>query len=72
MSLRALEAERLLDGPLRIVEGVALQGVRQPSWDRVLLNLRIPGETILLDLVATPTMARFHRSSKAPPNPSQR
>ena len=71
MSLRALEAERLLDGPLRRLEGAALQGVRQPSWDRVLLNLRIPGETVLLDLVATPTMARFHRSEKAPPNPAK-
>ena len=69
MSLRAPEAERLLAGPLSTLQGAALQGARQPRWDSVVLSLRAPGETIHLLLSASPGAARFHRITKAPPNP---
>lgn len=69
MSLRAVEAERLLDWLGERLAGAALQACRQPSWDRVVLSLRVPGETLHLSLTARPGAARFHTLAKPPGNP---
>ena len=69
MSLRAPEAERLLNGPLAPLRGAVLQSARQPHWDRVTLALRAAGLTLNLMLVARPGFACFHTVQKAPINP---
>lgn len=51
--------------------GGTVQEIRVPDPERVVLALRIPGETHWLLLSSAPRVGRLHRIERAPPNPKQ-
>jgi len=71
MSLRASEAEPLAAWWLDATTGAALQGVRQPNPQTLILSLRAPGRTLHLLLAVGRRRARFSGIDKPPANPAQ-
>lgn len=52
-----------------LLRGARLQEVRVPDADRVVLSLRVPGQTVFLLLCVAPRLGRLHTIVKRPKNP---
>jgi len=71
MSLSATEVSKLSLWLTDKLAGAALQEIRQPDRDTLVLNFRIPGENIQLLLASGAGRARLHTVERAPRNPKR-
>ena len=71
MNLRASELVPLAEWLDRRLQGAAIQGVRVPGPDTVVLSLRQPAQTAHLLVSVQPGWCRFHTVPRPPPNPDQ-
>lgn len=70
MTLKREEVAGVLAGLAPLV-GATLQEIRVPGPERVVLALRVPGETHWLLVSSAPRVGRLHRIERAPPNPER-
>jgi len=71
VAIRVAELDAVLDELGEGLVGAALQEVRVPRADRLVLTLRAPGETIHLLIVVQSPHARLHPVRRPPPNPAR-
>ena len=70
MAIRVAELDAVLDELRGRLVGAPLQAVRVPRADRVVLTLRVPGETVHLLIVVQSPHARLHLIERPPANPA--
>ena len=71
LSLSATEVKEHCDWLNRKLRGAALQEIRQPDRDTLVLSFRMPGENVQLLLATGAGRSRLHTITRAPANPKR-